>query len=502
MLKMTQINYIKELREKEGLSISEISRRLKIHWSTAKKYADEKVEIKDKPTSKRKRPVMGPYEDIVEAWLEEDQRMPRKQRRTAKTIHKQLTELTDFNGSKRTVREYVRKIRKRLVDKQKEQYVRLTHDPATAQIDFGQFEAIDAKSESIVKYHYLVITFPYSNTVLARVTPAENIECFLEAMKSMFEEINGVPKTIWFDNLSAAVTNILKGGQRDLTKAFKEFEWYYRFKACFCNPNSGHEKGHVEGKVGYVRRNWMSPRPIIEDITEFNSYLQKELVNDRNRKHSEKNEYISKLWVDDKKALLTLPSLPHEIISTDRKRPNKYNEIKVNKNTYHVPKSYPGQELFLKIYWNKIEIYDKHGEEKISEQPRKYINLVDKIDWQAELEIFINKPRAIEHATYLKALPEAIKTYLLPEELTLRKKRVKNLIKLLDDYTITEIKKVITIGFKDDTLSLSDLKAILAYKTVSRDITKPVDESWTPESVQGWQPKLSNYDELCQELIN
>lgn len=83
MLEMTQINYIKELREREGLSISEKAKRLKIHWNTTKKYSDGDVTIKEKATGKRERPVMGSYEHLVEAWLEEDLRMPKKQRRTA-----------------------------------------------------------------------------------------------------------------------------------------------------------------------------------------------------------------------------------------------------------------------------------------------------------------------------------------------------------------------------------------------------------------------------------
>jgi len=502
MLKMTRINYIKDLRERKGFSISKIAEKLDIHWNTAKKYADGDIKITEKSKGKRQRPVMGPYEYLIEAWLEEDLRMPTKQKRTAKTIHKQLTKLTEFNGSKRTIRDYVRKIRQRLIDERKEQFVKLTHNPATAQIDFGEFQAINATIESMVKYHYLVMTFPYSNAFLSRVTPAENLECFLEAMKSMFEEINGVPINIWFDNLTPAVINILKDGKRDLTKAFREFEWYYRFKACFTNPNSGHEKGHVEGKVGYVRRNWMSPPPIIENIAEFNSYLQGEFISDRERKHSTKNELICELWLEDKNSLLTLPTLPHEIITTDRKRPNKYNEITINKNIYHVPKAYPGQELFIKKYWDIIEIYDEHGEEKISEQPRKYINHVNKIDWQAELEIFKTKPRAIEHATYLKVLPEEIRAYLLPEDLSIRKKRVKTLIKFLDDYTITEINKAVAIGLKDKKLTEGDIQAILIYYSSPTPLKKPLNEPWTPDSIKDWQPDLSNYNELCQEVTS
>ena len=296
---MPQIDYIKYLREVEGCSISEIAKRVKINWRTAQKYADEEVEIQNKKTQTREKPVMGPYLNLIEAWLKEDQRMPRKQRRTAKAIYKQLKKYTDFDGSVRSVRLYVSKKRKKIINANKKQYVKLTHQPAEAQVDFGEFQAIDPRTEKIIKYPYLVMSFPYSNVQLCRVVPAENAECFLEGLKDMFEEIGGVPRTIWFDNLSAAVSKVLKDGKRKLTEAFKEFEWYYRFKAVFCNPGKGHEKGHIEGKVGYVRRNWMSPMPVIEDIFEFNKYLKKELIEDRDRKHSSKEKLISELWEED-----------------------------------------------------------------------------------------------------------------------------------------------------------------------------------------------------------
>ncbi len=211
MLDMTQINYIKRLRDKKGKNITDIADKLEISWRTAKKYADRNVDTEDHPKQKRIRPVMGPYTEIVDAWLEEDMKAPKKQRRTAKAIYAQLKEHTDFSGSARTVRRYVSKRRKDLIDASKKQYVKLTHDPGTAQVDFGEFKAVHQKTKKIYPYPYLVVTFPHSNAQLARVTPAENIECFLEALKDIFNEIGGVPKVLWFDNLSSAVTDVLKG---------------------------------------------------------------------------------------------------------------------------------------------------------------------------------------------------------------------------------------------------------------------------------------------------
>jgi transposase len=502
MLEVIQIDYIKHLRENEGCSISEIADRLKINWRTAKKYADEEVEIQNKETQEREKPVMGPYLNLIEAWLQEDQRMPKKQRRTAKKIYKQLKNYTDFDGSASLVRLYVRKKRQKLIDSRKKQYVKLTHKPAEAQVDFGEFKAIDPKIEEIIKYPYLVMSFPYSNAQVCRVVPAENIECFLESLKDMFEEIGGVPCTIWFDNLSSAVTKILKEGKRKVTDAFKEFEWYYRFKAVFCNPGKGHEKGHIEGKVGYVRRNWMSPMPVIEDIFEFNEYLKKELIDDRDRKHSSKEKLISKLWEEDINNLLVLPTNPKEIIRTETAIANKYGEFTVDKNHYHVAKAHHRQNLLLKIYWDKIIVYDQYGEEMITQCPRQYVQKTDDIDWKSELEIFKNKPRAIEHATYLKALPEIIKKYLLADKLSTRRERIKIIIKLLDKYCISEIAEAVSKALECSKTAFEDLKAILYYQSAQKDTNEPLDESWTPESVSNWQPGLSDYNELCQEVVS
>ena len=90
---MTQIEYIKHLRENEGASISEIATRVECSWKTAKKYADGTIDLQGRPKQKRKRRVMEGYEEWVEAMLEEDQRMPRKQRCTAKTIYETLVEM-------------------------------------------------------------------------------------------------------------------------------------------------------------------------------------------------------------------------------------------------------------------------------------------------------------------------------------------------------------------------------------------------------------------------
>ena len=49
MLTMAQINYIKQLREDDEKSITDIADTLGISWRTAKKYADGDLKVEDLP---------------------------------------------------------------------------------------------------------------------------------------------------------------------------------------------------------------------------------------------------------------------------------------------------------------------------------------------------------------------------------------------------------------------------------------------------------------------
>jgi hypothetical protein len=73
-----QQQYIRFLREVEGCSIQEIAERVQVNWRTAKKYADR--DDWNEPVCKRKgrHPVLGPYIEIIDTWLEEDERLPIK----------------------------------------------------------------------------------------------------------------------------------------------------------------------------------------------------------------------------------------------------------------------------------------------------------------------------------------------------------------------------------------------------------------------------------------
>ncbi|GAC43912.1 ATP-binding protein [Paenibacillus popilliae] len=108
------------------------------------------------------------------------------------------------------------------------------------------------------------------------------------------------------------MVHVEKHGERQLTEGFQRFCAHYRMEAVFCNPYSGHEKGHVESKCGYTKRNWAVPIPAYQSQEQLAATLAEQARQDRERAHYAKGERIPDLWEADRRELLTLPETSYE----------------------------------------------------------------------------------------------------------------------------------------------------------------------------------------------
>jgi hypothetical protein len=61
-----------------------------------------------------------------------------------------------------------------------------------------------------------------------------------------------------------------------LTARFIAFRSHWHYQAEFCTPSEGHEKGGVEGGVGYFRRNHWVPVPVAVDLAALNRKLHED----------------------------------------------------------------------------------------------------------------------------------------------------------------------------------------------------------------------------------
>lgn len=411
MLSMEEKKTISDLFHQRLQNISEIAKTTGHDRKTVRRVLTERDTIpKPKPVNSKSTKIT-PYKNIIDGWLEEDRKAMRKQRHTAKRVYVRLQEQFDkaFNCSYRTIANYIKQHRKDHYPALSG-YLPLSHSPGTAQVDFGSAEFYEAGI--LHKGHYLTLSLPYSNAGYLQVFKGENTECLLSGMQNIFHHLKGVPHRIIFDNASSMVVSISQDKKRKLTEAFSRFSLYYGFVFDFCNPASGNEKGSVENKVGYLRRNLLVPVPKFQNIEDFNKELLSRCDQDNRRKHYKKDEQIDTLLEDDKKKFLYLPKDDYEIASYDRVRVNGYGKFTLNygKHTYSASPKFAGLSVTVKKTAHFVEVLDeKH--KTVVKHNRLYGPPAESMNWIPYLKQLACRPKAIKYTDVLTLLPQPVQDF-------------------------------------------------------------------------------------------
>ena len=205
--------------------------------------------------AERNKPKLGAVADFIDQVLAEDCRAPRKQRHTARRIHRRiLTEFPDATVAKSTVRNHVHERKHQMGLLRRETFVPQSYSWAQeAQVDW--YEAWVDLGEERTKVQVFAMRSMASGAAFHRAYLHATQQAFLEAHEHAFDYFGGVFHLLRYDNLASAVRKILRGYRREETVRFMAFRSHWRFAAEFCTPGEGHEKGGVEGEGGYFRRN-------------------------------------------------------------------------------------------------------------------------------------------------------------------------------------------------------------------------------------------------------
>jgi transposase len=412
---MTEVRNLRKLYYDEGKNITEISKETGRDRKTIRLCIEKEDwnEVQPRSLGEVEFPKLDPFKADIDDWLTEDKKAKRKQRHTAKRVYKRLQEKykENFRCSYRTVAGYVSKKKKEIFG-QKTGYLPLEHIAGEAQGDFGDAEYYEQRQLESGKY--LNLSFPQSNQGYFQLFKGENQECLFEGLISIFEHIGGVPPRVWFDNAKAIVTKVLKDGERTLTDDFMRFCEHYRFEAVFCNVDAGHEKGNVESKVGYHRRNWLVPIPRFERLDEFNQEMLKTCDLDAEREHYRKDATIAELYANDKAALLPLPAVPLDVSKYITVRTNGYGRFYLNNglHEYSVSPQYAESRVLIKVTANEVIALDKNHQPIVRHKRLYGDTRQQSMQWLPYLTQLSRSPNALKYTGVYTMLPETIKTYL------------------------------------------------------------------------------------------
>lgn len=350
----------------------------------------------------RPSPVMDPVKPIIDKWIKEDLKKKKKNHRTAKRMYQQLVKNHSFEGSDRSVRNYVSKRKEELLEYAEGSSLPLETIPGTAQVDFGT--APFQYHGEVIDLPYLVMSFPFSNSFYYQVFPSENTECLLEGLQRMFHFMGGVPRKMRFDNLSPAVKKIGTKGERELTDTFERFVLHYGFQYEFCNPGKGNEKGHVEAMVKYVRNNFLLPECFITDLDHFNEAQWQLAEEDRDRLHYDKKILQSQLFIEDKQEWLILPEKKFECVRREEAKADKSGMVTIDKKLYSTSPRFAKQPVRVQISYNEIVILNDQNE-IIVRHSRLYGAKRKSMIWQPYLHLLSKRPRAIKYSNLYNQFP-------------------------------------------------------------------------------------------------
>ena len=496
MLTMAQVNRIRELFFEKGLKYAEISRVTGFDVKTVKKYIDMD-DFNQAPKVRKPRPSkLDPYKKDIDAWLEKDMQYRKKQRHTARRIFNRLAEKYPvFDCSYRLVAGYVAE-KKRGLYGESRFYMPLEHIPGEAQVDFGEAEFYERGTRH--KGHYLNISFPHSNGGYLQLFKGENRECLMEGLVNLFNHIGGVPHRIWFDNPATIVTKVLKDGERLLNETFTRFKNHYGFSAAFCNVGKGNEKGSVENKVGYLRRNLLVPVPQFDDLKAFNRGLLKQCDQDMHRPHYKKETLILDLFEEDRAQFLPLPATGFDTARLVTVRTDSYAKftLEEGKHTYSTAPRWARGSLLVRLTAYDVIVLDENHRE-IVRHPRLYgERRQESMDWLPYLNQLARRPAALKYTGVYDLLPKKVRSFLDQCDARGKGETLRVLAKLSRETDFTRAAKALEAALN---YGAADTDSILAtFNRMNSQVTE-LDPLILPPSIPQMpsvRPQVDQYDQL------
>ncbi len=381
-----------KLRHLAELSESEISRRTGFSRNTVRSYLRqyEQTQVLYPPgenesecqflftpsrysvSNRPKRRLNSAIEQIINSYLEENAAKLSsnrwKQRMLKCDIYDLLREQNHLI-SYSSVCNYIRSIE----SKTRESFIKQTYQPGhSCEFDWGEVKlCIDGVWR---KFNIAVFTLPYSNGRKNYLFQRQDTLAFMESNIRFFEEIQGAPIQMKYDNMRVAVAEFVGKTEKRPTVALMNMETYYGFSHRFCNAHKRNEKGHVERSVEVVRRKAFCRTDSFNTIEEayqaissacdkLNNQIAKNNTCTVSERMQEEllllNPYKGKMGCFQMRTLLI----------------DKWSTVTLHTSHYSVPDHLAGKTVDVKLYSDKLIMY--HANQRIATHERLYTSGLD-----------------------------------------------------------------------------------------------------------------------------
>jgi transposase len=419
----------------DGMSARAAARHFNISRDTVEKALAFSIPPGYRRTAPIKRPKLDGFTEIIDAWLDGDKDVDRKQHHTAKRVFNRLRAEHGFTGGYTIIKDYIRNRERR----GREMFVPLTHPAGHAQADFGEATVIIDGVEQ--KAHFFVMDLPHSDACFVRAYPAATAEAWMDGHVHAFAFFGGVLLSVLYDNDRCLVSKILPDGTRKRATLFSALQSHYLFRDRYGRPGKGNDKGNVEGIVGFARRNYMVPIPRCASWDAFNADLEAQCRGRQSDILRGHKETIGERLQRDLAAMRPLPAAPFEACAQANGKVNSQSLVRYDTNDYSVPVAYGHQDVWIRGYVDQVVIGCRG--EVIARHPRCYDREDMVFDPIHYLPLIERKINALDQAAPLAK-------WELPEEFhTLRRLMEARMLKMGRREYVQVLRLLETFGMDD-----------------------------------------------------
>lgn len=306
----------------------------------------------------RRRSKLDGYRDIIEAKY--------MMGCSARSIFDFIVE-KGFTGKYTIVKDYCRRFRKSQI---KKATIRVEHTIGlSAQVDWK--EKITMMDQNGVPHTFSVFLYvlPYSKYKFLKLTLDQKQDTLFKCLFEAFQATDGIPKEIWFDNMSTVVDHKLSDFHHHrFNERFVSFSHDANYHPIACRPFRPQTKGCVEALARTMGR----LRPYngeFKTISELNEIVNRICHRLNHEKSQGNNHKPIELWAKEKEHLRSFnQDLTRYFHSVQTRKVSRDSMIRFQNHQYSVSPNYIGKEVEIKptkdgktihIFYQGVEI-QKH----------------------------------------------------------------------------------------------------------------------------------------------
>jgi transposase len=343
----------------QGLSRSEIARRMGLDRKTVRKYLKKETGL-PVSRSRHRSSLLDGFKDYLQKRLTQGCT-------NGEVLYREIRE-QGYTGHITILRDYIKPLRQ-----QEKWRAELRWESAPgqyAQVDWGQCKALQPDG-STIKLYVFVYTLAYSRTAYAEWTTRMDLATLQRCHEAAFNYTGGVPEYIIYDRMKSVIQGENQDGVR-FNQAFLDFARYYGFLPRACPAYWPRGKGKVESGVKYVKGNFWQGLVNIVGLDDLNSRCRSWLDQVANVRIHGTTGRVPFEMLSEEKLKVSVGRPPYPVSPAVLRQVSRDCLISYRGCGYSVPAEWAGKNVWVReISGERLVI--SAGNKIISEQPLEMV---------------------------------------------------------------------------------------------------------------------------------